>query len=334
MTSFVNSTATSYRKKLLFNHTLSAALYDSKYKINASYSWEQGDQVFTIALDKNNTIHLQINLNFNSSPLFDGEAHALELTLLFRAYFIESYVRLLENAHTSVLSDYFTGVVLLEVISDICNKRKIKGFTLKCDSNQGRISLADIHCSIQAITRVLVNLLEQPASNTAMKCRNYLNTCLDVSEMPEVCYSNSKQPMFTAVVIFSKLQDLLSNHADRCGEFYALSIFKELPQKAFSVSILEDICVDTGTPFWYGLYARLTALSTSARVSSQLRSLESFADCVKQFKERCMAFYTHYINSENHLIKNNIEAIKQLTRGINSSLGEILPAESGVLHYY
>ena len=88
------------------------------------------------------------------------------------------------------------------------------------------------------------------------------------------------------------------------------------------------------SPVLLGLYIRLVANSSYHSTSSELLSLESFRDCVIRLKESYVSFYLQYNNSSDYFLKDNIEAIKLLSRGLNSEYKEIISDESGVLHYY
>lgn len=325
---------TSSRNKLILNQILQANLYECKYKIVASYTWERNDQVFSAVLGRDKILRLTINLNCVNSPLFEGCPHAKELLLFYRAYFIESFIRFLEKATEQNPSDYFAGVVLLEVVSGICSNQRFVGYDIICSGKKRTISSVDIQCAIQALTRLMIAFSDEFDQNQATKCRNYINSLLDYTNAPEILYVNSSRPAYVCTAVFTKLQKLLKTKADELQKYAFFRRIGLVNMEDFSLCTLENACLRSESPVLLGLYIRLVANSSYHSTSSELLSLESFRDCVIRLKESYVSFYLQYNNSSDYFLKDNIEAIKLLSRGLNSEYKEIISDESGVLHYY
>ena len=82
------------------------------------------------------------------------------------------------------------------------------------------------------------------------------------------------------------------------------------------------------------LYIRFLANAGCGRLPESLKQQDKVQETVIFLKENYLSFFQRYQGSENDLMRNNLEAIKMLSGGINGIFGAYLPGEMGVLHYY
>jgi hypothetical protein len=324
------NTITSLEKKTIFASTLFNVIKESKHRIVIHYEWKRPDQILTIFASKNNTITLGINLNIIRHKYFERSIEKTELQLRYRAFFIEAYIRCLDDAAVSFPQTYFSGLVLLCAINVLCSGKTVNAFS-PIERKPRDLNTIDIYCAIHAFKKMIVNYADKLTKDTIVNFNNLIGELLLYSTLPEIGYKGNK-------TIYSLLQEIrvlygnLMSH--RCEESnYALFDNSGITRdKIININDLASICEECKDFFWGNVVVRLSA-HLNERINLQ-KTRESFiTDCVKDFERKSVRYFFAVTNVENSLLLDNFMAIKKMSRKKEYAFSYVT-SDSGNIHFF
>lgn len=196
MRNFAN---TSYGCKLLFNKILSRDLESYTFKIDAFYESAARNQIMSIQISEDQTVHLGINISFKEEAMFSKCSEPMVLSIAFRAYFIINYLSCLQYARDTEPSSYFSGLVVLDAISDLYSNNRNTSCVPNVVGRNKQLRPIDVHCAIRAITRVLMNNELPVVDETLKRCEVYRDILITYTGSPEIIYLKSKQAQHTVL---------------------------------------------------------------------------------------------------------------------------------------
>lgn len=321
-----------YQKKRLFNSILYGDLKSCKYTIIAHFEWKKNAQVFSVCPSYNNILNLGINLNFNALPVFENSSseEAIELSLKYRAYYISSYIRCLETVGGLIPGTYFSGIVLLCAVNDLCEKNKKIYYSPIDKEKPKELNPLSIHCSIHALNRVSLEYADTFVGSIKNNFGTLINNLLTYSLLPEIGYIKYR-PVYSLLLETRKLTDNII--LKRCSpEKYAL--FFETGLTDFinkSLNELVLLSVSSQNPFWLGAVVRFYAHTNQKWMQNPNENTSSISYAVQKFYNETVLYCEEKKN--NLILNDNFVAIERLTRKIDKTF-ESVTVNSGKLHYY
>lgn len=324
---------TTYGQKVLFDRLLSSELGNCKYKIEAVFEWKRRDQIMSLSFLNEEKARLAINLNIEKrSPLFSGENGA-ELEVVYRAYFIANFVHCLEFACDSDGGSYFSGLVTLEAINDMCRNGNAEGFSPISLQKKRTVRAIDIHCASRSLTRMLVEQGGGLSKETRRKWETYIDEFLSYSQLPEAEYRGSTHPVFTAVCEMKRTLRTLSQNPDAQGKY---ALFGKSGVELRGDMTFDDFlasCEKTKNQFWQGFSMRLGALFSEKVAGCGLFASEDIKKCSAKFRQNSVGYFKKHGQPKCGIIKDNFKAIKKLEKRINSAFIDNEEfASSGAIH--
>lgn len=317
-----------YAKKILFNELLTKDLCNSAYLINAEYQWKKPSCVFSFSI-KNDSIQLCINLNCMDDNLFFSDDRGIELVVRYRAYFISNYIRCLEAVWNTNPQSYFNGLVDIEAINAL-HEKKVESYS-PLSKSWIELRPIDIHCAIRALTRLLFECGNWIPCDVKQYCETQIDSFIVYSQLPEIEY-HERTPMYSLQVALKTLHNNLLTGKIRLQQY---SIFSDNNMCVFEDMLLDGFigtCSKSGNPFWAGVAIRLIAFSGIQLDSSFSDSKGFLSNYVMDFQQSCIRYSKEYRGYSSRLTTDNFEAIKRIAQCVERTVHNTF-TNAGALHY-
>lgn len=322
---------TNYGRKLLFNRILSRDLESYPFKIDAFYESVTQNQIMSIKISKDQTVHLGINISFKEETIFSECSEPMLLSVAFRAYFIINYLSCLQIARETEPGSYFSGLVALDAICDLySNDRKISCVPNVVGKNK-QLRPIDVHCAIGAITRILMDK-ELSIDGTVKRCEAYRDILITYTGTPEITYMKSAQAQYAVLREIKIMKSLIAQQPrilHECALFHQVDIvsFDEM-----NIGRLLSACDMHENRFWPGLILRMLALTTKTKVSWQYINYACMKEAFFDFSSNSMECYAQS-KGKSVLLKDTLRAVQCLTRGIEEFACYDDNAVDSMMHY-
>lgn len=321
----------SYRKKMVFNALLSNELSNCKYKVDASYEWRNTNQILSLRFSEKQVIQLSVNLNIGAERIFRNSDKAAELCLRYRAYYISNYIHCLEAATTINPQSYFSGLVTLCAINNICNKGEITSFSPIMDKRPRMLKPIDVHCAIRALTRLIIDCNAIISPDTKRECDVVINNLLTYSLLPEIGYKRTR-PVYS---LLCEIKELQQNTTVGKNPMSIFPLFEENNINNFEELTLDDliiVCNQIQNPFWTGVIMRLLSF-TEEKLRVGIGQDTHLRDCIYQYEDDSVKYFVDIKKVNDTLLTDNYVAVRRLARRFNKVF-TVVSAGSGALHYY
>ena len=318
---------TSFQKKAVFDSVLSDELKDCKHRIVVRYEWERPDQVLEIFASNNGSIELGINLNTDSNKYFCKLSEGTEFQIIYRAYFISAYIHCLDDAITSVPQTYFSGLVLLCAINDLCSGKRVNAFSPTAREPH-ELRPIDIYCSVRALTKLTTDHADKRTEHSREYFKQLIGELLMYSMLPEISYKGG-EIIYSLLQEIGELRENMISHRCVVSDYVLFNKFVSDWFDSFSINDLAAMCEDNQDYFWGNVAIRLSA-HLYERVNNQESLIES---CVQNFKEDSVRYFMNTRKTENLLLLDNLIAIKKLSLKIENAFSTVA-ANSGSIHFF
>ena len=324
-------TDTGYGQKLLFNEILSDELGSCRYRIDAFFEWKNKAQILSLKFVDEGSIELGINLGIKKEPLFADCELATELGILYRAYFISSYIHCLERAAETMPRTFFQGLVVLESIKDIHSSGKVLAHSPLLGYGNRRLRPIDAHCAIHALTRILIGQKSRLTVEAQKRCESAIDRLVHYTRLPEIEY-NSR-----SIAEYAILKDLLwvQEYAAAKPELLArYAIFDRCGILSFEDKTLVQLLADDRPEncFWAEAAMRLLAISEEKAAVIDVSLYPHLQSRLKEYHEACVACFSEYSNTDP-LLRDNMAAVKRLSGKLERVFINKGNIETGALHF-
>ena len=320
----------SFRKKIFFESILSHELIGCRHKIKARYEWKRNDRILTVKSVKNDLIEVGINLNTGRHKGSNVFIDRPELNLSYRAYYISTYIRCLDDAAKSTFQSYFTGLVLLSTINILCSKRSVGAYS-PIERKPYEMRPIDVYCAIRALTRLLIDSGDEITETQREGLQDTINELITYTLLPEINYKRAMPTYSLLQEIRILRENMLTN---RCSvENYVL--FDEFDIQGFEKKSLQDfamMCEKKQCVFWGNVAIRLSAYF-GERIVIDKSEMPFITNCVQRLDEDLVKYYLDIKGTESLFLLDNYMAIKKLSLKNEYVFSEVT-ANSGMLHYY
>lgn len=323
---------TNYGCKLLFNKVLSRDLEFYPFKIDAFYESEAQNQIMSIKISKDETVHLGINISFKEETMFSGYSDPMVLSIIFRAYFIINYLSCLQAAKEIEPSSYFSGLVVLDAISDLYSNKRNKLCVPNAIEKNKHLRPIDVHCAIGAITRILMDKELSIADETVKRCEAYRDILITYTGTPEITYMKSEQAQYVVLREIKIMKSLIAQQPrilHECALFHQVDI---VSLDEMNIERLLSTCDMHENRFWPGLILRMLALATKTKVSWQYINYACMKEAFFDFSSNSMECYAQS-KGKSVLLKDTLRAVQCLTRGIEEFACYDDNAVDSMMHY-
>lgn len=320
-----------HKKKEAFNCLLSQELSNCKHIIEARYDWQTPDQVFSFCLKNERTIQISINLNCSEELLFANNKKKTDLTIFYRAFFINAYIRYIEDAFYKTPNSYNEGLVTICAINSLCKKRGSVSASSVTSNRYVELSPIDVFCAIRALTRMLIDFRPTLSTEEQQQCEILVDYLLSYSLMPEVAYHKGK-PVYSLPFEMKKTQHIIDSNK---GLLQSFPLMKDvdftLLREMTRIDVVEMLN-HTKHPFWVGAALRLALYAHDGKGTS-LELFKLHEDTMRMFKEDCSRFCIEIRNTNSTLLRDDYNAIKRLVANTEEPAVQS-SAEYGSFHYY
>lgn len=329
MNKFANS---NYGRKILFDKILSQELAAYAFKIDAFYESVSLDQIVSIYVSDDQTIRLGINISFKEEAMFSGCPEPMILSIAFRAYFIVNYLHCLQTAKEEIPNSFFSGLVILDSIGDLlCGKRTEAHIPNVVGTNK-HLRPIDVHCAIRAITRVLMDDELSVASESLKACEEFRDILVTYTGTPEIVYSKSKHAKFAVLFEVTALKSLVLQQPNIMNECALFEPVKIDSFNSLDVGQLLSACDKSGNRFWPGLILRMFAIAQSNKALREYIRFDCMRNAYLDFSSNSFDCYVQK-KRQSKLLQDNLQAIQQLTRGIEQFAKCDINTTNGMMHY-
>lgn len=320
----------SYGKKEKISRLLGQELKESRYRINANFEWTKPSQVMSLKVYDKNVIRLGINLNFNEDFQIKGET-AEDLNIFYRAWFIASYIHCMEGIYDAKSKSYFSGLVELCAINNVCSNGYAVSFS---PVEEGRVKCLrpiDVQCAISALTRLVIEKRDVLSLQLGEKLEALINRLLTYSILPEVGYSRTK-PVYSLLFEFNRFNYNVKRKRCIAADYM---LFRECELENYENVSLDDLPTllnESRSAFWTGAYIRLVSSMGKKDVLTQEQRL-LLRKTVNRFNSDCIRYYKDYSFQSSNLLDDNYLALKRMSNRINTVL-RIDHVNDGMIHCY
>lgn len=321
-------TSRTHFTKCLFSEILTSELFECGYKIDASFESRRSDRIGYAVITSERAIRLYVNTNFSHDRIFDGVEMPRELSIIYRAYHIATYIRLLESVRERPHRSYFDSLVTLEAICD-----EIEGkFTLYSPLSQGVMKSfrpLDAYCAIRALTEIQLRHGDMLTSSSVERCESKVSELISYSSLPEISFESSREPSFALISDMARLSRLVKTNEDVLSKYRFFTSCGAEKLNQMTLPAIYHLGVATSCEFLIQASLRLCAIMNRAALPSD----ETAAKAVSSFRENTMTFMKDASAYESELLCRNLTAVKKISK----KLDELFPdsiTTSGAIHYY
>ena len=326
----MNFESTIYKKKALFNSLLSNELSNCRYRINARYEWKASNQIFSFRVPQSNVIYVRINLNIGMHEIFRDSLDGFRLNLIYRAYYISTYIHCLEAVSDTIPQSYFFGLALLCAINNLSKKKQVTSCS-PIEKKPYDLQPIDIYCAIQGLTRSSSNYSEMFSEISKTKCDCVIENLLTYSMLPEIGYKKGK-PIYSLLWEMKDFQQNVMKKRCSLDDFYFFSANEIHNFDKVYVSDLIEMSAIMKNPFWDGIILRLFAFSGESYDFEKNKDTY-FINCIRQFMADSVKYYKVAKETDNLLLLANYTVVKGVSKKIETAFTSVT-AESGMIHYY
>ena len=318
------------RKKTMFASILSDELKDCAHRINIRYDWNRSDKLFTIGVSKNNSLELIINLNTGSRLHFDNRIDGTELELIYRAYFISTYIHCLEEAATSVPQPYFYGLVWLCALNSLCKGKNTKVFS-PIERKPRELRPIDVYCAICSLIRLAADHVDKLSMGLRDDLNSIIRELLIYSTLPEIGYKGGT-PIYALLQEVRELHENIMSHRCDLANYAFFDKVSSYWLNNLSTNDLASISENTHNAFLGNLAIRLSAhLGQRIDIANDQESF--ITSCIQRFEEDAVKYYLDTKRTENLLLLDNFLAIKNLSQKSEHVFSKVA-ANSGKIHRF
>lgn len=325
-------TDTTYSRKIAFNTILSKELQECDFTIDASYESMSRNQVMSTCISGNRTIHLKINISFKAEKAFSDCMNPMEMSIIFRAYFITNYIRCLESAKNAVPTSYFSGLVTLESTGDLLSGKKIVSSVPDIVGENKYLRPIDVNCAIKAMTRVLLTNKTHLPETAEKACQDYIEALIAYTGVPETEYIGSKHAVYTVLHDADLLKSLVREHPEVISEYRLFSNVGFSASDTLSLDELFSACDDSEDKFWSGMIVRMLAITHNDEIFKKHFKHLSFKNSYQDFCTNSIELY-YEPYEQIPLLKNNRQAVQRLIKGAEQPTPVNTSLFVGTVHY-
>ncbi len=314
--------------KCLFNEILTNELFACGYKIDASFESKRRDRIGFAKITSDRTIRLLINTNFAPDPIFEGAETSRELGVIYRAYYIASYIRLLESVRERTPRSYFDSLVTLESICDTL-EGKVTLYSPISQKGIRNFRPIDAYCAIRALTGIQLRHEDMLAGDIPERCEAAISELISYSALPEICFESSREPAYALISHIARLRRLTGAREDVLLQykFFTCCGAEKLSQMPLEeISHLGDA---SACDFWAQAAIRLCAVTSRCGLHAD----DTVTKAVGRFREDSVTFMKDCADSKSEILRSDLTAVKKLSKKI----GEMFPDNAhvcGSIHYY
>ncbi len=321
-------TSRTHFTKCLFSEILTSELFECGYKIDASFESRRSDRIGYAVITSERAIRLYVNTNFSHDRIFDGAEMPRELSIIYRAYHIATYIRLLESVRERTPRSYFDSLVTLEAICDELDGK----FTLYSPLSQGVMKSfrpIDAYCAIRALTEIQLRHGDMLTSSSLERCEARVSELISYSALPEISFENSREPSFALISDMARLSRLATASKNVLSKyrFFTSCGAEKLHQMPLEeISHLGDA---SDCDFWAQAAIRLCAVTSRCGLHAD----DTVTKAVGRFRESSITLMKDASAHESELLCRNLTAVKKLSK----KLDELFPDSitmSGTIHFY
>ena len=316
-------------RKNMLNSILSDELKKSCFHINAHFEWTRPSRILSVKFVNKDTVEIWINLNIEKSRLLDNGTFNTDLAIKYRAYYIVEYIHCLEKAYSSIPNSYFSGLVQLCAINNMCHKKKTICYS-GIDNKPIELRPIDVHCAIRTFTRLSIDSKRSDFVNIEGNIKNALDDLLLYTILPETGYYRS-QATYSAL---AELQLLKQNIQSQNCIYSDYLLFKDFDMGNFEDISMNDLlmrCESSRSEFWCNLMIRFYAYLDYHEVID-IKDESFIFNCIDQLQKDIASYYkkTH---ENKGLLVDNLSAINRLSNAIDTKF-RAPDISSGRLHFY
>ncbi len=304
----------SYVQKQLFIRVLTAALKHCKYKLIIGFNRKPAERIFDLSFDKSERFRLKINLNISKRKSF-GKGWDRVHEIIFRASYIAAYLKCVEKASEAVPTDYFDGLVLLNAIDDISQKR-VEIYSALDGGNRAVIRPLEVSCAVNAINTLLTEIFVELPNECKAPMKRCVDDLLEYTALPEAaCYGKGDSEN----ALVGQLLRLVGTADKRPACFKPFAMFKD-----YGIQDIGDVAVEdllkvgcyTENAFQRGVVMRLLLLSHNVP-DERVESYGWLFSMMSEYCENCVYYFKSVQNTEMKILKDNKKAIKRVVEKIN-----------------
>lgn len=325
-------TNSNYGRKTLFSEILSRNLKTYIFKVDAFYESVSRNQIMSINISGDRTVHLGINISFKGEKIFSSCSDPIALSIAFRAYFIINYLHCMESAKEALPTSFFSGLVILESISDLILAKKRIVFIPDTVGINKNLRPIDVHCAIRAMIKVLIDYKSFISDEAVRLCEAYIDTLITYTEMPEIEYVNSKHAQYTVLCEINVVKSLVSQHLEAISEY---ALFRQIEFKSLESLNIDELlsaCDINNNPFWPETIMRMLAITKDDKNLKKLLKHPSMRSSYLNFCANSVECFFQTKES-SILLKENWLAVQQLVREIEQLPDFNLNLTNGMVHY-
>lgn len=327
-----NLSNTNYGRKLLFNRILSKELAAGNFRVEASYESTSRQKVVSACVS-DKAIRIKVNISFDKESFFSDCDDPMELSLIYRAYFIAAYIKCLENAKEAVPDSYFEGIVTLDAIYDLVTGKRAVLCNPDLSSRVKSLRPVDVHCAIRAMTRLLIEFGTALTETATFQCEKYIDCLIDYTSLPEVEYNCSKYAFYTVLNETAKLKKLISEYPYVTEKFALFSSYAITSDGLTDVGSLLSLCDEKGGGFIPAMLMRMFAFS--AEDNQRLKGVLSHRCVIESYQDFCRSSVLYYSEDteKSILLKENWRAIQNIAERIEKLMYDEVQLQSGAVHF-
>ncbi len=317
-----------FQNKLLFEQFLSDEKLLLDFVDGVSYEWTHPNQIAQICRYSNGSIKLTLNLNVYDDDMFGCEKNSVILSLRYRSYVVLAFLYELVLIHDPNMDSYYRGLLAIHVLNALSNCKKIEVYSPICTTRYRKMNLLDIHCSLVAINRLLIEYDNYLSEFQKINVNRIRDGLIAYSSLPEIEYVKRK-PVYSIMKELNMMPRLNDTFKDRIKTSKDVDInnLGDLDVREFVKQ-----CCKTGNPFWKGAAMRLLLFSNQEIATIQ-DCVEDLEGCVNDFRQSCINYFKVLKESNEQYLIENFYAIKNLAWLMEGKFKDYL-CDTGVLHYY
>ena len=314
--------------KCLFDEILTGELFECGFKIDASFESKGSDRIARVKFTTERDIRLTINTNCASEHIFEGAEMSRELGVIYRAYHIANYIRLLERVRVRIPRSYFDSLVTVEAI---CDELERMG-TLYSPIGDGRIKNfrpLDEYCAIRALTEILLRHGELIEGKQREACEAKINELIAYTALPEICFENSREPSYTLISDLERLYKITGLREEALSRYKLFTSCGAEKIAQMSLQQISDLGEDGTYDFWQQAVVRLCAISNRYGIKQNGALINAAA----KYRADAVMFMKDCAGSKSEILRSNLAAVKKLSKRTDELFPDI-ESSFGALHYY